>query len=202
MNVMEILESVIVWFLAALGAVTLLAVILAVLTVFAYTRLVITFKSVSVSPDFNLKPASVMGSIFNAIMGNLVGAAGGFVNGVKLDGQIICRNRSIIPLYLPDIEHEVTVGGKLCQNVVKTPARWLAPLRDEAIPINFILDKGEIPHVAIAGLTSRGAIDIRIKSRVTVGPFAYVKTTDTKTRIPDYLPKRTKDLKDKNKPTK
>jgi hypothetical protein len=199
---MEILESVIVWILTILGLLTLLAVAAVAVAVFSYSRIEITFKSVSASPDFNLKPASVMGSIFNAIMGNLVGAAGGFVNGVKLDGQITCRNRSIVPLYLPNIEHEVTVGGKLCQNVVKTPARWLAPLKDEAIPINFILDKGEIPHVAIAGLTSRGAIDIRIKSRVAVGPFAYVKTTDTKTRIPDYLPKRTKDPKGKNKPTK
>ena len=195
----EILETIIVWLLAVLGGVALIAVVLAALSVFSYTRLAITFKSVSASPDFKLKPASVIGSIWNAIRGDLVSAAGGFVNGVRLDGRIICKNRSIMPLYLPDIDHEVTIGGKPCENIVHTKSVWLGPFGMESIPINFTLATGEIPHVAMAGLTSRGAIDIRIKSRVAFGPLSYVKITDTKTRMPDYLPKRKKETKDKKK---
>jgi hypothetical protein len=199
-TIMEILEGIVVWFLAVLGALTLVSALLAVLVVLSYTRISVTFESVSASPDFKLNPTSVLGSIWNAIRGNLISAAGGFVNGVRLDGKIICRNRSVIPLYLPDIDHEVTVGGKACENIVHTKALWLMPGKNETIPVNFTLATGEIPYVAMSGLTSRGAIDIRIKSRAAFGPFSYVKITETKTKMPDYLPRRKKEAKDKKKP--
>ena len=108
----------------------------------------------------------------------------------RLDGQIIYRNRSIFPLYLPDIDHEVTICGKVCENVVHTKAAWLKPVSDEIIPIKFTLATGEIPHIAISGLTGLGAIDIKIRSRVTLGAFSYKKITETKTKIPDYFPKK------------
>ena len=197
-----VLQEVIVWFLAGLGGLTLLAIVICALAVYAYSRLVITFRSVSVAPDFKATPTSILGSIWNAIRGNLVSAAGGFVNGVRLDGEIICRNRSLFPLYLPDIDHEVSIGGKACENIVHTQAAWLKPLTDETIPIHFTLATGEVPHVAISGLTGLGAIDIKITSRLAFGHFSYLKITDTKAKIPDYLPKRAKKPQADKRPTK
>ena len=200
MRTMEPLKAIIIWFLAALGAFTILVVAISALAVYNYARLVITFKSISAVPDFKATRTSILGSIWSVIKGNLASASGGFENGVRMDGEIICRNRSLLPIYLPDIEHEVTISEKVCENMVHTKATWLKPRSDEAIPINFTLAAGEIPHVAISSLTGLGAIDVRIRSRVVFGPFAYIKITETKTEVPDYFPKKAS--KDKKKASK
>ena len=137
--------------------------ILVALTIYSYRKLEITFKYNSVSPDFNFKPTSVIGSIFSAITGTLVSAAGGFVNGVRLDGQVTCLNHSFLPLYLPDIEHEVLIDGKSCMNVVRTYALWLKPRASETIPINMTLTTSDLPQVALAGITHRGVINVEVQ---------------------------------------
>jgi hypothetical protein len=184
-------------FLVVLGSITLIGIVLVSLAAYSYKRLVITFKSTSASPDFKLKPTSVVGSIFSAITGNLASAAGGFINGVRLDGQITCVNNSFVPLYLPDMDHEVSIGGKSCMKMIHTYACWLKPRGSETIPINMTLSTNDIPHVALAGLTHRGVINVEIRSRAIFGHFSYLKITSTTTKIPDYLPKVTKG---KNKP--
>ena len=181
--------AVVSWFLMVLGAITLMAIILAGLAVYGYSRLVITLKSISASPEFKMKPASVVGSLFSVITGNFVAAAGGFINGVRIDGQIACLNHSFVPLYLPHMEHEVSLGGKPCLHPVHTHEIWLKPGSSETMAINMTLGTSDIPQIALAGLTHGGVINIEIQSRVTFGPFSYLKINRIATKIPSYFSK-------------
>jgi hypothetical protein len=183
------METIVSWFLMVLGVITVLAIIMVVLAIYGYSRLVITLKSINASPQFKVKPGAVIGSLFSVITGNFVSAATRFIDSVRLDGQISCLNHSFVPLYLPDIEHEVSIGGKSCLNPIHTRALWLKPGASEAIPINATLSTSDIPQVALAGLTHKGVINIKIQSRVTFGSFSYTKITSISTKIPDYLPK-------------
>jgi hypothetical protein len=186
------------WFLRALGLIVLLAIIFVVLAIYCYGRLAFTLKSVSASPEFKMRPAAVIGSLFSVVTGNFIsaaGAAGGLVNGVRIDGQIACLNPSFVPLYLPEIEHDVSIGGKLCQHPFHTHALWLKPGASETMPINMTLGTGDIPQVALMGLTHSGVIDIEIQSKVVFGSFSYLKVTRITTKIPDYLPKIAKSNK-------
>jgi hypothetical protein len=188
------------WFFIVLGALALLVIILLCLAVYSYRRLEISFKTVSACPDFKFKPASVIGSLFSAFTGNYIAAAGGFINGVRLDGRISVLNHSFVPLYLPAIDHEVFIGGKSCAKMIHTPALWLKPRRGEAIPISITLNTNDIPQVALAGLSKRGVIDVEIQSRVALGGYSLLKTTRTAVNIPDHLPKLSKgDKKPVNK---
>jgi hypothetical protein len=184
--------AVVSWFLMVLGLITLLAIIFIGLAVYSYRRLVITPKSISALPELKLKPASVIGSLFSAITGDFISAAAGFINGVKINSQIACINRSLIPLYIPDIEHEVSIGGKQCLNPIHTHALWLKPGSSETIPITMTLSTNDIPQLTLAGITHKGVINIEIHSRATLGPFSYLKITNITTKIPDYLPKISK----------
>jgi hypothetical protein len=128
--------TIVSWFLMILRAITLLTIILAGLAVYGYSRMIITLKSINASPQFKVKPAAVIGSLLSIVTGNFVSAAAGFINSLRLDGQIACFNHSFVPLYLPEIEHEVSIGGKSCLSPIHTHALWLKPGSSETVPIN------------------------------------------------------------------
>jgi hypothetical protein len=180
------------WFLIVLGFIALIAIFILGLAVYSYRRLVITVKSFSSSPDFKLKPTSVIGSLVNVITGNYVAAVAGFVNGVNLHGEIACINHSFVPLYLPGIEHKVSIGGRSCLNAFHTNAKWLWPGASNTIPIDMTISTNDIPQVALAGITHGGVIGIEMQSTVTLGHFSYLKITSITTKITDYFSKAPK----------
>ena len=171
-----------------LGAITVIALIVVLLVLFSYRRLTFTLKPISAFPEFKFKLASLIGSVVSFIARNFVSAAGGFVSGLKLNGQIIIHNHSFMPLYFPAIEHEVSIGGKSCLNTVCTRALWLRPGASVTLPVTLTVGMGDIPDVAMDGLTHGGAIAVEIKSKVTLGSFSLLKTTRTTTKRPGSLP--------------
>ena len=187
--------SVIGWFMMVLGVITLLAIILAGLSIYGYSKLVITIKSVRVVPEFKIKPSTVIGSLFSIVTRNFVSAAGGLLNGIRLNGQILCLNRSFVPLYFPDIEHYITIGGKRCIDSVHTHALWLWPGSRKIVPVSATLGTNDIPQIALSGLTHKGAIKVEIQSKVSFGPFSYSKITRMITNIPNPFSKAPKDNK-------
>ena len=139
---------VVSWFLIALGLITLLTIIVAGLAIYCYSRLVFKLESISASPEFKVKPAAIVGSVLSMATGDFfsaAGAAAGLINGVRIDGQIACLNHGFLPLYLPDIDHDVSIGGKQCLKTVHTSALWLKPGGSEAIPVNMTISTNDIP---------------------------------------------------------
>jgi hypothetical protein len=181
--------TVLSWFLIVLGAATLIALILVIMALISYRGLTVTLKPVSAFPEFKFKLASLVGSAVSFIARNFILAAGGFISGVKLNGRIIIHNHSLMPLYLPAIEHEVSISGKSCLNTLCTRALWLRPGANVTLPVTLTVGTGDIPDVAMAGLTHGGAIAIIIDSKVTLGSFSLLKTTRVTVKSPKALPK-------------
>ena len=179
--------ALISWFLMVLGLIALLAIVLVALAAFCYSRLTISLKSVRVSPEFQVNPASVIGALFSLVTRSFISAAGGLIKGVRLDGQINCLNHCILPLFIPAIEHEVLIEGRRCLKTIHTGALWLKPGAGKVLPINITLSTGDIPQVALGGLTHGGDIHIEIQSRLTLGPLSYLRITSLTPNIPNTL---------------
>ncbi len=165
------------WFLIIPGVVLLLVVMLAALAFYGYRRLAISVRSVRVFPEFQVNPASIVGGLVNLLTRNFVSAAGGFIKGIKVSGQLTCFNRSRLPLYLPATEHEVLIEGTPCPGIIRIGAFWLKAGASRTFPVRIHLGKDSIPQVALVGLTRRGGVNIEICSRAKLGPFSYRRRT-------------------------
>jgi hypothetical protein len=183
------------WVLIVLGGVTLFAILLAVLAFLSYRRLSVTIKPISAFPEFKFKLASMIGSVVSFIARNFVSAAGGFVSGVKLNGQVIIQNHSFIPLYFPAIEHQVSIGGKSCLNTVCTRSLWLKPGASVTLPVTLTVGTSDIPDVALDGLTHGGAIAVEVTSRMNLGSISLLKITRVSVNRPRALPKPARAVK-------
>jgi hypothetical protein len=165
------------WLLAGLLVLVVFAALLTVIAIYGYKRLVVSFTSLRIYPEFRVNRSSLLGALVGVVTRNFVSAAGGFIKGVKVEGKINALNSGRVPLFLPASEHEVVVEGKPVPRTVRIAAFWLKPGAARVFPIYITLDKDQLPGVALGVLTRGGKIDIEIRSRARLGPFSYAKTT-------------------------
>ena len=165
------------WLTVAFGVVAVLAAVITVIGILTYKKLTISFTSLRVYPEFKVNRNSLLGALVGVVTRNFVSAAAGFIKGVKVEGKINVFNPGNVPLYIPASEHEVLIEGRPSPQVIRLGAFWLKPGGTRVLPVCVNLSKEHIPQVALKVLTRGGKVNIEIRSRATLGPLSYKRTT-------------------------
>jgi len=163
--------------MVALGVLVILAIVLVVVIVRGYRKLMVKFDSVRALPELQLNTGTVLSALVGILTRNYVQAAGGLLKGLKVEGNIICTNSGLLPLYLPKTEHRISVEDRVCSGEVRLPAFWLKPRTARTFPASVALDKGCLPQVAVAGLSGKRTIRVEVRTRAKIGLFSFSRVT-------------------------
>ena len=94
---------------------------------YGYNQLDADFDAQSISPEFDVGLGSVAGALLDLLRADPIGAVLRFVEGVRIEGDLVFINSTFVPLYLPGLEHRLTINGQECERLLRTEATWIAP---------------------------------------------------------------------------
>lgn len=178
--------------LRVIGYLALVVILIVVAIVgaeaYGYSQLQTSFQAQQCSPILNtLSFQSILSTIYSIVKGDLIGLISSIVTGLNVQGVITLNNPSFVPLYIPTMNHKVTIDGKECQNIVQTEAMWIAPYSDKSQAFSLQVSLGDLPGIALSTLANGGAIEITIVSEIPLGSFSITKTTLVQTSISQPL---------------
>jgi hypothetical protein len=154
-------------------------VILIVATValgaYGYSKLETEFDASNFSPEINTSPENVIYTIVDILSFNYLEAAIDLIDGVRIDGTLRFTNNSFIPLYIPEMEHQVYIEGHQCKEKFNTPSFWLGPSSHQDEAINLLVGLEDVPEILLQVLANGGTSNVKIYSEFTLGTFTIVK---------------------------
>ena len=155
--------------------------------VYGYSSLKTDFSASNVSPKFNASAESIVAGLLSVFQGNMLGAVSSFVQGLQVDGTLTLKNGSIFPLYLPSMQHKIEINGTPTQNAISTNAMWIAPEGSKTVPFSILIEKTNLPAVALNILGSGGNIDITVESSAVLAGFTITKTSQKQENLTNSL---------------
>ncbi len=157
------------------------------LTVYGYSGLETTLEVEDYSIETDGSVGAIGMAIVDVYLGNVLGAAGELIEGVNAEGNLVFKNPSIVPIYVPHMEHRVYINDRECESVVETDSMWLGPRESKSVPYNILITTDELPEIALNTLAYGGNVDIDMKSELSMGAFTISKKCDDQPEISDPL---------------
>jgi LEA14-like dessication related protein len=155
--------------------------------VYGYSSLQTDFNASGVSPQFNTSVSSIAQSVINVFSGNLLGAASSLIKGLNVEGSLVLKNNSFVPIYLPDMEHTVSLNGIQTQGIIPTDSMWLAPRGSHTEPFAVLIDKADLSQVVLNLLANGGNIEISVDSSASIGGFTITKNSHKEASVTNAL---------------
>lgn len=133
---------------------------------------------VSVKPSFNVSVGSIVSAIGGLFSGNLLGVVGAVLEGVVVEGDIEFSNGSFLPLYLPAMDHKVSIYGTQMQESFRTEPFVLMPGETHAEEFRVLVGTDQLPQLALEAVFGGGDWDIEVESSIGFGDFSFAKRTE------------------------
>jgi len=130
-----------------------------------------------VEPEIEITLGSVIQGALSLFTGNPREALASIVTGVRVSGTLIIRNPSIVPVYLPELEHRVFLNGVELERSTRTPSMWLGPRGSKTIPYSVFVETDRLPGLLIEALLRDGDMDVQVLSRFSIGGVTLEKKT-------------------------
>jgi hypothetical protein len=169
------MKFIIRFIITAVAVIFLLAVATIALGVYGYNQLETDFDATNFSPEINTSPENIIGTIVDILTSNYLEAAFNLIDGVRIDGTLSFSNNSFIPLYIPEMEHQVYIEGQQCQEKFRTPSFWLGPSSHRDQAISLLVDLEDVPEILLQVLVNGGTSNVQIYSEFSIGTFTIVK---------------------------
>ena len=148
--------------------------------VYGYSSLKTDFSATDVSPKFKINTKSIVTGLLSVFQRNLLGAVSNFIQGLQVNGTLTLKNGSFLPLYLASMQHKIEINGTPTQSAISTKAMWIAPGGSKTETFSILIDKADLPSVALNILGSGGAINISVESSAVLAGFTITKTHKNK----------------------
>jgi hypothetical protein len=103
-----------------------------------------------------------------------------FIQGLQVNGTLTLKNGSFLPLYLASMQHKIEINGTPTQSAISTRAMWIAPGGSKTETFSILIDKADLPSVALNILGSGGTINISVESSAVLAGFTITKTHKNK----------------------
>ena len=90
------------------------------------------------------------------------------------------HNNSIVPLYIPALEHNLSLNGKPLCDTVYTDSIWLGPWGNETVPVSTSIPGNELPGIMLQYIQeyiqSGGNVDITVQSTASIAGVTVSRT--------------------------
>jgi len=169
------MKSIIRFIITAVVVIILLAVATVALGAYGYNQLETDFDATNFSPEINTSLGNIIDTITDILTFNYLEAAIDLIDGVRIDGTLSFSNNSFIPLYIPEMEHQVYIEGQQCQEKFRTPSFWLGPSSHQNQTISLLVDIEDVPDILLQVLVNGGTSNVKIYSEFSLGTFTIVK---------------------------
>jgi len=169
------MKFIIRFIITAVAVIFLLAVATIALGVYGYNQLETDFDATNFSPEINTSIGNIISTITDILTFNYLEAAIDLIDGVRIDGTLSFSNNSFIPLYIPEMEHQVYIEGQQCQEKFRTPSFWLGPSSHRDQTISLLVDLEDVPDILLQVLVNGGTSNVQIYSEFSLGTFTIVK---------------------------
>lgn len=152
-------------------------IIIAGLGFWGYARLGTDFNSHQISPEIEVSGRSVITSVISAAERDWLGTFESYLKGVNIKGTITFHNPSPVPIYLPDMEHNVFIEGKECENPIRIGSLWLGPRATRTKSFDALVITKDLPDLAVAALARGGTLNIKTETKTSLGVFSVTYTS-------------------------
>jgi hypothetical protein len=99
---------------------------------------------------------------------------------LQVNGILTLKNGSFLPLYIASMQHKIEINGTPTHNAISTGAMWIAPGGSKTAMFSILIDKADLPSVALNILGSGGTINITVESSAVLAGFIITKTHKNK----------------------
>jgi hypothetical protein len=147
--------------------------LIAISQIYGYIRLNTSFKMVRIYALAEYSLDNAKKGLINAVLRRWVEAASSLIRGLNIDGDILFRNCTFVPLYLPPMKHKVKIEGKEIKDLVRTGAMLLLPFGHKNQNFSMTILTPDLPGIAWNTLKKRGRIDIKTDSSLSLGLFSF-----------------------------
>ena len=136
----------------------------------------------------NDDPASAREAVSSISQRDLVGAADAVLEGLEVEFDLSVTNPIRVPLYVTTVSHQVILNGTPAGEPVISATSWLRPFTRTPLLFTTVLPRAALSDEAVQEAVSGGLLNVRIESRIGLGPLAVTKRTDLfQYRVPDTL---------------
>ena len=168
------------YLLIAIVIIIVVGIIIIGSQIYGYYSLKTDFSATDVSPKFKINTKSIVTGLLSVFQRNLLGAASNFIQGLQVNGILTLKNGSFLPLYIASMQHKIEINGTPTHNAISTGAMWIAPGGSKTAMFSILIDKADLPSVALNILGSGGTINITVESSAVLAGFIITKTHKNK----------------------
>ena len=168
------------YLLIAIVGIIVVGLIVIGIQVYGYSSLKTDFSATDISPKFKINTKSIVTGLFSVFQRNLLGAVSAFIQGLQVNGTLTLKNGSFLPLYLASMKHKIEINGTPTQSAISTKAMWIAPRGSKTEKFSILIDKADLPSMALNILGSGGTINISVESSAVLTGFTITKTHKNK----------------------
>ena len=168
------------YLLIAIVIIIAVGVIIIGAQIYGYSSLKTDFTANEVSPKFKINTKSIVTGLFSVFQRNLLGAVSSFIQGLQVNGTLTLKNGTFFPLYLASMQHKIEINGTPTRSAISTKAMWIAPGGSKTETFSILIDKADLPSMALNILGSAGTINISVESSAVLTGFTITKTHKNK----------------------
>ena len=168
------------YLLIAIVGIIVVGLIVIGIQVYGYSSLKTDFSATDISPKLKINTKSIVTGLFSVFQRNLLGAVSAFIQGVQVNVSLTLKNGSFLPLYLACMKHKIEINGTPTQSAISTKAMWIAPGGSKTEKFSILIDKDDLPSLALNTLGSGGTINISVESSAVLTGFTITKTHKNK----------------------
>ena len=168
------------YLLIAIVIIIAVGVIIIGAQIYGYSSLKTDFTANEVSPKFKINTKSIVTGLFSVFQRNLLGAVSSFIQGLQVNGTLTLKNGTFFPLYLASMQHKIEINGTPTRSAISTKAMWIAPGGSKTETFSILIDKADLPSMALNILGSGGTINISVESSAVLTGFTITKTHKNK----------------------
>jgi len=168
------------YLLIAIVIIIAVGVIIIGAQIYGYSSLKTDFTANEVSPKFKINTKSIVTGLFSVFQRNLLGAVSSFIQGLQVNGTLTLKNGTFFPLYLASMQHKIEINGTPTRSAISTKAMWIAPGGSKTETFSILIDKADLPSMALNILGSGGNINISVESSAVLTGFTITKTHKNK----------------------
>ncbi|UCC60780.1 MAG: hypothetical protein JSW38_06015 [Dehalococcoidia bacterium] len=99
---------------------------------------------------------------------------------VAIETTVDVHNNSIVPVYIPALEHNLSLNDRPLCDTVYTPSIWLGPWGNATVPVSANIPGNALPRVMLQYIQeyvkTGGSVDVKVQSTARIAGITLTRT--------------------------
>ncbi len=97
------------------------------------------------------------------------------IESVTVETTVDVHNNSFVPLYIPAMEHNMSMNGKPIGSPIHTPSMWIGSWGNESVSVSTSIPREALPGIILGYIVSGGDVDITVQSTARIAGFTLTR---------------------------